>query len=138
MPVRFDPSSDQLRKMSDEPLADYTGLENLEVMAEAKNYNAFLLGLAVSCARKADQIVDFGAGTGTFARPMNRLGYSIICVEPDENLVARLHASGLESSTLGGTPTTPTSECPESSRTLNVKRQACGPLGTSRRPPVSN
>ena len=96
MPVPINPSSDQLRKMSDEPLAGYTGFENLEVMAEAKNYNAFLLGLAVGCARETDQIVDFGAGTGIFARPMNRLGYSIICVEPDEKLVACLHASSLE------------------------------------------
>jgi SAM-dependent methyltransferase len=82
--------------MHDESLTGYTGLDNLEVMSEAKNYNAFLLDLAARHAELADQIVDFGAGTGTLAGPMGALGYSVICIEPDADLGARLRAEGLQ------------------------------------------
>lgn len=96
MPIRVTHSSDRQRNMSDEPHAVYSGLENLEVMAEARNYNAYLLNLAVACADKTDRIVDFGAGTGIFAEPMRALGFSIVCVEPDDDLRAHLQSAGLQ------------------------------------------
>jgi len=81
--------------MCDESPIGYRGLDNLEVMSEAKTYNAFLLDLAAGLAEEADRIVDFGAGIGTFAKPMSGLGHTVICVEPDAGLGARLRAAGL-------------------------------------------
>ena len=82
--------------MCDKSLTGYSGLENLEVMSEAENYNAFLLGLAAGYAEQSDLIVDFGAGTGTIARPMGGLGYSVVCIEPDAGLGDHLQAEGLQ------------------------------------------
>ena len=62
---------------------DYTGTENLEVMAEAVNYNRFLLSLIRAQARPGDRIADIGAGIGTFARALASEGHDITCVEPD-------------------------------------------------------
>lgn len=74
----------------------YSGAENLEVMEEALNYNAFLRKIVTSRARLRDRILDFGAGTGTIARPLAAAGYDISCIEPDAGLRARLRANGLE------------------------------------------
>jgi SAM-dependent methyltransferase len=64
----------------------YTGVENLEVMADAVNYNRFLTDLVLSGIRSGTRIVDFGAGAGTFAKPVARAGFDVVCVEPDETL----------------------------------------------------
>jgi SAM-dependent methyltransferase len=74
---------------------NYTGIANLEVMREAENYNRFLVDLVLSNARPNDQIVDFGAGAGTFAIPVAAAGHSIVCVEPDATLSAYLSAIGM-------------------------------------------
>lgn len=63
----------------------YTGVDNLEVMQEARNYNRYLLDLVRSHAGTG-RIVDFGAGAGTFAAPMTKLGFDVTAVEPDETL----------------------------------------------------
>jgi SAM-dependent methyltransferase len=81
--------------MSAEPAYAYSGVDNLEIMAEAVNYNAFLLGLVTAQARPHDQILDFGAGTGVLMRPLAAAGYHVSCIEPDEQLRARLQADGL-------------------------------------------
>lgn len=73
----------------------YTGTENLEVMAEAVNYNRFLLDLVCAAARKGDRIVDFGAGIGTFAAPLQQAGYDVCCVEPDAAQLHLLRGKGL-------------------------------------------
>ncbi|GMT42831.1 MAG: methyltransferase [bacterium] len=70
----------------------YSGIENLEIMEEARNYNKFLIDMVQSDISKGDRILDFGAGTGTFAIPLTSLGYNVICVEPDPNLSARLNS----------------------------------------------
>ena len=72
------------------------GTENLEQMAEAENYNEFLLGLAMRAGSKGRQVLDFGAGLGTFAFPISRAGISVACVEPDAAARAHLHDLGLE------------------------------------------
>jgi SAM-dependent methyltransferase len=64
-------------------MSDYTGTENLEVMAEAVNYNRFLLSLIRAQARPGDRIADIGAGIGTFARALAGEGRDVTCVEPD-------------------------------------------------------
>src|SRR5947209_13192503 len=74
----------------------YSGVDNLEVMEQALNYNAFLQGLVTTRAKLGDAILDFGAGTGVLARPLAAAGYRVRCIEPDDRLRARLQSRGLE------------------------------------------
>jgi len=67
-------------------MTDYTGIDNLEVMREAKNYNAYLHSIIDAQIRPQDKVVDFGAGSGTFAIPLVRRGVDIVCVEQDPQL----------------------------------------------------
>jgi SAM-dependent methyltransferase len=76
-------------------MSDYTGTDNLEVMAEAVNYNAFLHALVAARARPGDRILDFGAGIGTFARELARHGHVVTCLEPDAAQARRLLADGM-------------------------------------------
>lgn len=64
-------------------MAEYTGTDNLEIMAEAVNYNRFLLQLIERFARPGDRILDFGAGIGTFAEKVRNSGFQVGCVEVD-------------------------------------------------------
>jgi SAM-dependent methyltransferase len=75
---------------------DYSGADNLEVMKEAKNYNRFLVKMVVEVARPGDRVVDFGAGIGTFALPMARRGYDLVCIEPDRVQSRGLNTQGLD------------------------------------------
>lgn len=79
-------------------MAEYTGTDNLEVMADAINYNNFLISLIRNEARLGDSIVDFGAGIGTFAKEVSSGGYQVHCIEPDEHQLARIIESGLNAS----------------------------------------
>jgi SAM-dependent methyltransferase len=81
--------------MSEAPLAAYGGIDNLEIMAEAVNYTRFLEGLVAAQLRPGDDIVDFGAGTGTLAVPLAAAGHRIVCIEPDARLRGGLAAAGL-------------------------------------------
>lgn len=81
--------------MPENPDQEYTGVENLEIMAEAINYNRFLHQVISARARSDDQIVDFGAGSGTFARPLREAGYRVCCIEPAPELRVRLASVGL-------------------------------------------
>ncbi|HEY2346202.1 MAG TPA: methyltransferase domain-containing protein [Xanthomonadaceae bacterium] len=65
-------------------------------MAEAVNYNAWLARRVALVARSGDQILDFGAGTGTFASILAQAGHSVACVEDDEELARRLRTDGFE------------------------------------------
>ncbi len=73
----------------------YTGTGNLEVMKEAVNYNRYLLDLISKHARDATRIIDFGAGSGTFAVPTAQAGFDVTAVELDEELRAHLARLGL-------------------------------------------
>lgn len=73
----------------------YTGVDNLEVMAEAVNYNRYLLDLVMSAASPGCRVIDFGAGAGTFARPVSAAGFPVTCVEPDDRLRSMLAGDGL-------------------------------------------
>jgi SAM-dependent methyltransferase len=77
----------------------YSGVENLEVMREARKYNAFLLSLITRRLSPGDKVVDFGAGCGTLALPLLQSGVDIVCVEPDPTLNACLRQSGLPART---------------------------------------
>jgi SAM-dependent methyltransferase len=77
----------------------YGGTGNLEVMQEAFNYNAFLLDLIRRHTPESASVLDFGAGSGTFATPLHRQGFNITCVEPDAGLGGLLQRNGLEVAT---------------------------------------
>ena len=68
----------------------YSGVDNLEVMSEAENYNRYLLDLVRSHARRDGRVLDFGAGSGQFALPLAQLGFDVTALEPDELLRSRL------------------------------------------------
>ena len=61
----------------------YEGTAHLEVMAEARNYNAFLVDLVLEQRQGATRAVDFGAGIGTFAALVRDRGLDVLCVERD-------------------------------------------------------
>jgi SAM-dependent methyltransferase len=98
-------------------VAPYTGVENLEVMREAENYNRYLLGLVERHARGAKRMIDFGAGSGTFAVPCAAAGFDVTAVEPDERLRALLVASGVRA--VADTAALPDADFPYA-YTLNV------------------
>ena len=70
---------------------DYAGKDNLDVMETAENYNAYLLRmLCGSLCGHERKILDFGAGTGLYAKQLQRLNphVKIIALEPADNLDA--------------------------------------------------
>ncbi len=73
----------------------YTGVENLEVMREAENYNHYLQSLVERHAGDARRVIDFGAGSGTFAIPCAAAGFDVTAVEPDDRLRAMVTAAGI-------------------------------------------
>lgn len=81
--------------MNEEAADPYEGVDNLEIMAEAVNYNRHLLDLILrfwpATARTA---LDVGAGTGTFAAMLRAEGRDCRCLEPDPGLRRRLEALG--------------------------------------------
>ena len=68
---------------------------NLEAMEQAERYNRFLLGLVLPLAR-GRRVLDFGAGSGTFAHTLAAQGVEVVAVEPAsglrEKLTVRKHA----------------------------------------------
>src|ERR1700722_17014617 len=80
----------------------YSGVENLEAMEEAVNYQLFLTQLIDELGATAGagaSLLDFGAGVGTYARRARALGYSVLCVELDRGLRARLTKDGFDTAT---------------------------------------
>ncbi len=83
--------------MSSEGTEGYTGVDNLEVMAEAKKYLAYLNGEIAAIAgppRDGLTLLDFGAGAGTHTVDIRDRGYDVIAVEIDEGLRQRLESQG--------------------------------------------
>ena len=73
----------------------YSGIEALESMASAHNYNRHLDQLIARAAGIRKIMLDFGAGDGLHARALAEQSYSVSCVEPDAELQSRLVAAGL-------------------------------------------
>lgn len=74
----------------------YTGVDNLEVMQEAVNYNRYLLDTVLEHAPATGTVMDFGAGSGQFAAPLSKRGLDIVALEPDSHLRQRLAQQGLK------------------------------------------
>ncbi|HEX6157658.1 MAG TPA: class I SAM-dependent methyltransferase, partial [Burkholderiales bacterium] len=62
---------------------------------EAVNYNRYLLELILSQAGNTTRVIDFGAGSGTFALPTAKSGLEVTAVELDRELRAHLARNGL-------------------------------------------
>ncbi|HEY7642934.1 MAG TPA: class I SAM-dependent methyltransferase [Steroidobacteraceae bacterium] len=73
----------------------YSGVDNLEIMQEAANYNRYLLDLVHRHAPQRARTLDFGAGNGQFAGPVAALGYAVTALEPDRGLRELLARKGL-------------------------------------------
>ena len=57
-------------------------------MREAANCNRYLQSLVGRHAAGASRVIDFGAGSGTFAIPCAAAGFDLTAVEPDVELRA--------------------------------------------------
>ena len=65
-------------------LFQYRGHDILDLLKDARNYNRWLADQAFAAKPlEATQIVDLGAGRGTFAEMLRAAGLQIDCVEPD-------------------------------------------------------
>ncbi len=80
-------------------ISAYSGIDVLEVMESATNYNRFLFSLIEKYVSRGDSILDFGAGAGRFAKAFAFKGYEILCVELDASLSERLAQVGLKAFT---------------------------------------
>lgn len=78
----------------------YTGCENLEAMAGAKNYNKYLVKFITSAAKDTEskkvKALDFGAGSGTYAEMVRDQGIDVDCLEPDKKLQKILNKKGFK------------------------------------------
>ena len=79
--------------MSD-PELNYTGLDILQALEHATNYNALLTDLILQSAGSRTPMVDFGAGVGTFAKLLRKRGVEVVCLEPDPYLAEGLTENG--------------------------------------------
>ncbi|MDR0667312.1 MAG: class I SAM-dependent methyltransferase [Prevotellaceae bacterium] len=73
----------------------YSGTSTLEIMTNAKRYNAFLEKLIIKYIPNSGKILDIGAGIGTFAQKINTRGYDVYCVEPDNKQSKYIEKTGL-------------------------------------------
>jgi hypothetical protein len=77
-----------------EPQVSYTGLDVLETLENAANYNALLVDLILRSADGRRRMLDFGAGLGTFSRLLRNRNIQVVCVESDPYLSALLVRDG--------------------------------------------
>lgn len=76
-------------------MTPYEGSDVLENLSAAKNYNNALAGKVATYLR-GTEVLDFGAGSGTFARIMRASGWKVSCVEKDSDYVKQLGADGFQ------------------------------------------
>lgn len=68
---------------------------NLDAMRIAKHYTRHLLGLAVAHA-EGTEVLDFGAGIGTYSKELAARGFGVTCCEIDESRRKHLRSLGLK------------------------------------------
>ena len=76
------------------PQLTYTGVDVLETLDRATNYNSLLLDLILDNSGDCTRMLDFGAGIGTFAKLLRNRGIEVVCVEPDALLANGLVGDG--------------------------------------------
>lgn len=74
----------------------YTGIDNLEVLADAVRYNRFLVDSLVRESTGSATAVDFGAGTGLLTAITRARGLDVVCVEQDPRLEHHLREQGFD------------------------------------------
>lgn len=72
----------------------YTGIDVLETLGRATNYNSLLLDLILESSGGRSRMLDFGAGMGTFAKLLRKKGVDVVCVESDPGLAGGLARDG--------------------------------------------
>ena len=73
----------------------YSGVDTLEALEGAHNYNDYLTRLIRESTESKD-LIDFGAGIGTFSRRLRKAGYNVTCIEPDSVERRRLEEQGFK------------------------------------------
>jgi len=73
----------------------YSGVDILEALESAHNYNDYLTRLIRESTESKD-LIDFGAGIGTFSRRLRTAGYDVKCIEPDPLQRQRLEEQGFD------------------------------------------
>ena len=71
----------------------YSGVDLLQALESAHNYNDYLIGLVRQAANSRD-LIDFGAGIGTFSKRLREAGYHVVCIEPDASQRAEVARPG--------------------------------------------
>ncbi len=74
--------------------AEYTGVDNLAAMQEARNYNAYLISRVLEYGQGTHKWLDFGAGLGTYAEMLKNKTPHLDCLEPDSALASLLDSKG--------------------------------------------
>ena len=59
-------------------------------MVDARNYNSYLVSQIIKASKGVNRLLDFGAGTGMFAKMLAAKGREIVCVEADRGLLEQL------------------------------------------------
>ena len=75
---------------------NYTGLNILQALEDAHRYNALVTNIISDHVTNQRKLIDFGAGTGTFAKLLQARGHEIICIETDSFLRAELSGKGFK------------------------------------------
>jgi len=75
--------------------AQYSGVDILEALESAHNYNDYLTRLIRESTESKD-LIDFGAGIGTFSKRLRTAGYHVKCIEPDPTQRQELEKQGFD------------------------------------------
>ena len=75
--------------------SQYSGVDILEALESAHNYNGYLTRLVRESTESKD-LIDYGAGTGTFAKRLREEGFRVLCIEPDLSQRQHLIEAGFE------------------------------------------
>jgi SAM-dependent methyltransferase len=73
----------------------YSGVDILEALESAHNYNDYLTRL-IRESTESKHLIDFGAGIGTFSKRLRTAGYHVKCIEPDPAQRQRLQEQGFD------------------------------------------
>jgi SAM-dependent methyltransferase len=83
----------------------YSGVDILEALESADHYNDYLTDLVRQAAATSKDLIDFGAGVGTFSKRLRQAGCHVVCIEPDPLQRQRLIKDGFETlADLGSLP----------------------------------